>query len=313
MSAAPRLLAIGGAHIDRRGQVSGDYVPAASNPGTMREEVGGSAFNALRNAVACSVKGSLFSVRGGDAAGLRVAREAADWRIVDLSATFLDRATPSYTAILDRNGDLVAGLADMALYDLALGRQMRRRSLRDAVAACDAILCDANMPAEGIERLARLAGKPLYAIAVSPAKAVRLTGALPRLACLFMNRREAAAVADRDTEDVDELAQALMARGLRAAVITSGGGAVTVMQGRELLSLEVPKAGAVVDVTGAGDALAGATVAALMRGMDLLDAVREGVARATLTVESDRVVARISASDMARRLAQVLQPRRISR
>ncbi|TJW70096.1 MAG: carbohydrate kinase, partial [Mesorhizobium sp.] len=33
MPTSPRILALGGAHIDRRGQVSGVYVPAASNPG----------------------------------------------------------------------------------------------------------------------------------------------------------------------------------------------------------------------------------------------------------------------------------------
>ena len=47
----PHLVAAGAAHIDRRGRVSGPYVPAASNPGSMREEIGGGAFNALRNAM----------------------------------------------------------------------------------------------------------------------------------------------------------------------------------------------------------------------------------------------------------------------
>jgi len=311
MSTAPRLLAIGGAHLDRRGQVSGEYIPAVSNPGTMREEIGGGAFNALRNAVDCGVEGSLFSVRGGDAAGLRVAGEVSDWRIEDLSVTFLDRTTPSYTALLDRNGDLIAGLADMALYDLALGRQMRRRGLRDAVAACDALLCDANMPADGIERLARLTDKPLHGIAVSPAKVVRLMGVLPRLDCLFMNRREAEVVAGSASDDPAMLAGALVARGLRAAVITSGESGVTIVQGGDVFGMAVPEVDAVVDVTGAGDALAGATIAAMMRGVPLADAVHEGIARATLTVESDQAVLRISARDMARRLAQVPQARRI--
>jgi len=311
MSTAPRLLAIGGAHLDRRGQVSGEYIPAVSNPGTMREEIGGGAFNALRNAVDCGVEGSLFSVRGGDAAGLRVAGEVSDWRIEDLSVTFLDRTTPSYTALLDRNGDLIAGLADMALYDLALGRQMRRRGLRDAVAACDALLCDANMPADGIERLARLTDKPLHGIAVSPAKVVRLMGVLPRLDCLFMNRREAEVVAGSASDDPAMLAGALAARGLRAAVITSGESGVTIVQGGDVFGMAVPEVDAVVDVTGAGDALAGATIAAMMRGVPLADAVHEGIARATLTVESDQAVLRISARDMARRLAQVPQARRI--
>ncbi|TIR65476.1 MAG: carbohydrate kinase, partial [Mesorhizobium sp.] len=51
MPTSPNILALGGAHIDRRGQVSGPYVPAASNPGIMREDVGGGVFNALRSIV----------------------------------------------------------------------------------------------------------------------------------------------------------------------------------------------------------------------------------------------------------------------
>ena len=48
---SPKLLAVGGAHVDRRGQMTDVFVPGASIPGTMREDVGGGAFNALRTAV----------------------------------------------------------------------------------------------------------------------------------------------------------------------------------------------------------------------------------------------------------------------
>ena len=116
---SPKILAVGGAHIDRRGQMTSPFVPGASIPGTMREDVGGGAFNALRNAVGRGAAGSLLSMRGGDAAGDTVARAIAQAGIADLSAVFLDRATPSYTALLDREGDVVAALADMALYEIA--------------------------------------------------------------------------------------------------------------------------------------------------------------------------------------------------
>ena len=110
---------------------------------------------------------------------------------------FLDRTTPSYTALIDRDGELIAGFADMALYELAFAKQLRRSKAREVIAAADAILCDANLPAAALERLVALAaGKPVFAIAISPAKAVRLTPVLSRLAhCLFMNRREAVALA----------------------------------------------------------------------------------------------------------------------
>ena len=69
----PKILAVGGAHIDRRGQMTSPFVPGASIPGTMREYVGGGAFNALRTAVALGAAGAMMSVRGGDGAGDAVA------------------------------------------------------------------------------------------------------------------------------------------------------------------------------------------------------------------------------------------------
>src|SRR3954469_4442092 len=149
----PRLLAIGGAHIDRRGQVTGPFTPGASNPGRMREDVGGGAFNALRNAVQRDIGCSLMSVRGADSAGDNVARAIHDAKIRDLSAVFLDRATASYTALIDRDGEVLAGLADMELYEIVFAKQLRRSKARDEIAEADAILCDANLPAAALDRL----------------------------------------------------------------------------------------------------------------------------------------------------------------
>src|SRR3990170_1906964 len=195
---SPKILAVGGAHVDRRGLMTSPFVPGASIPGTMREDVGGGAFNALRIAVSRGATGAIMSMRGGDPAGDTVARAIAKAGILDLSAVFLDRATPSYTALLDSDGDEVAALADMQLYEMAFPKQLRRAKVREEIAVADAVLCDANIPAAGMQRLASLTeGKPVFAIAISPAKAVRLTEVLPALACLYMNRREAAALAGR--------------------------------------------------------------------------------------------------------------------
>ncbi|RWK90093.1 MAG: carbohydrate kinase, partial [Mesorhizobium sp.] len=161
MMKSPTVLAVGGAYIERRGHVLGAFVPAASSPGTMREEVGGAVFNALRCAVRRGVSGSLLSVRGGDVLADVVARAVAAAGIADLSVVFLDRTTPSNTTIFDGDGALIAGLADMALYDLALAKQIRRAKVREAISTADAVLCDANLPSAALERLVTLAaGKP---------------------------------------------------------------------------------------------------------------------------------------------------------
>lgn len=307
MTKTPKILAVGGAHIDRRGQVSGVYVPAASNPGTMREDVGGGVFNALRGAVQRGASASLLSLRGGDAAADMVARAIHQAGIADLSAVFLDRATPSYTALIDREGELIAGFADMGLYDLAFAKQIRRSRVRDEIEAADAVLTDANLPAAALEKLAALcAGKPVFAVAISPAKVVRLVPVLDRLALLFMNRREAAVIAgvDRDAPD-DTMIAGLRDAGLKSGVVTAGDGPVLGFGADSEFSIAPPPPRRIADVTGAGDALAGATVAALLNGLELQAALREGVAAAMLAIESADAVPAFSATSFAEALALV--------
>ncbi|MEJ6783207.1 carbohydrate kinase family protein [Aminobacter sp. Piv2-1] len=288
---APKILAIGGAHVDRRGRMTAPFVPGASIPGSMSEDVGGGAFNALRGAVQRGATGVMMSVRGGDAAGDAVAAAIAASGIEDLSAIFLDRATPSYTALLDRDGDVVAALADMGLYELAFAKQLRRAKAREAVEGADAVLCDANLPEAALSKLAEIAGKPLFAIAISPAKAVRLVPILGRLSCLYMNRREAAVLAGIAADSVpDEFVRGLRAAGLKRGVVTAGGSGVFAYDASGLIGIAPPAPRRIVDVTGAGDALAGAATVALMRGLRLDAALREGIAAAVLAIESPSAV-----------------------
>jgi pseudouridine kinase len=293
MKANPKLLAIGGAHIDRRGQLAVPHVPGASNPGRMREEVGGGVFNAARNAVQLGVDVAFLSARGGDMEGDLVEREIAAAGFVDLSSVFLDRQTASYTAIIDQDGDVITALADMDIYETALPRIITRRKTRDAIAACDAILTDANMPEAAIGALLSLGDrKPVYAIAISPAKVIRLRAVLDRLDCVFMNAREANALAQAD--DLASAVVRLMQAGLRRAVISQGDGPVFLIEDKMAREIAAPKTVEVADVTGAGDALAGVTIAALIQGKDFEVAVRLGMEAATHTVASPNAVADLS-------------------
>ncbi|MCO6390689.1 carbohydrate kinase [Aliihoeflea aestuarii] len=311
MSANPKpaILAVGGAHIDRRGTVAGAYVDGASNPGTMREEVGGGAFNALRNACRLGAAGAILSVRGGDLTGQLVAEAISGAGITDLSATFLDRTTPSYTAILRADGELICGFADMALYETAFEKQLRRHPFRNTLPGADAVLTDANLSQGALERLAASVDqKPLFAIAISPAKVVRLKPVLAALSVLFMNRNEARALTGAEAGAPNEqLAQKLAQAGLKRAVITSGSAPLLILEHGHVTTSAPIVSSNVRDVTGAGDALAGVTISRLIGGLDLAEAVRHGIAAASLTVESDNVVADFSRADFERRLAEIQQ------
>lgn len=310
------ILAIGGAHIDRRGRLFGETKPGASNPGQWFEEAGGGVFNAACNLSRLGRAVRLIAPRGGDAAGQMVADAAERAGLDDQPVMFLDRATPSYTAILERDGNLVIALADMALYDAFTARRLKARSLRDSLAAAKHVLADANLPAETLAALAascQASECALSAIAISPAKVVKLNRALSNLTHLFMNGAEAEAIAGTRPDHAEDWPALLRAKGLQGGTVTSGSGP-TIAFGPEGVALIEPVAlDTIADVTGAGDAFAAGFLHARLKGADLGEALRHGTASAAITLASPHATdENLSEERLARQLALVPPARFLS-
>lgn len=305
------IMAVGAAHLDRRARSSVTFQPRASNPGVVTETVGGAAFNAALAMRLFGTKVLLCSTRGGDSAGQRVAEASANAGIEEHAFVWLDRATATYTAILDDRGDLVAGIADMAIYDLLRHRVLRQRRVRLEMLQANALLIDANLPGETIPYLLdRFVGRPTAAIAVSPAKAMRLASCLPRLGAVFLSRAEAAALVEMTpaTETL-RLARGLQEMGLRRAVVTDGPLEAAIIDEGQIHLQSPPPVTSLRDVTGAGDTLAGVAFQAFVAGRPFRDAVRLGMAAAsrrisTETDETDETVDTIS------RMAEAMAPPR---
>src|SRR5690606_2080114 len=118
---------------------------------------------------------------------------------------------------------------------------------------------------------------------VSPAKARRLRPHLGACDLLFVNRGEAAALVDRADEAPEAQAAALAAAGAGEVVGTLGAAGIAVAKGKETLVLPTME-GRIVDITGAGDALAAAYLEARLRGRGPAEAARRALAAARLTV-----------------------------
>lgn len=136
----PKLLGIGGAHIDRRGLMTADYIRGASIPGKMMEDTGGGMFNALRVAVQFGVSASMISVRGGDAAGDIVAAEIRRAGIEDLSSAFLTGQQQAIRHCLTVTAMWLQHLRTWKFMKWLCPRQISRRKTRDAIADADALL-----------------------------------------------------------------------------------------------------------------------------------------------------------------------------
>jgi sugar/nucleoside kinase (ribokinase family) len=138
---------------------------------------------------------------------------------------------------------------------------------------------------------ANAAGVPIAGIAISPAKVVRLRDSLPALAFLFMNEAEARTLTGSAPENPADWPKALRAAGLSAGVVTRGGRGVVAFDEAQAALVTPPQAPALGDVTGAGDSLASGFLSAWMSGQDIGEALRHGVAAATITVRSPLAVA----------------------
>lgn len=278
------VLVIGGAHIDRKGAMETDYIIGASIPGTIEEVVGGGAFNVAANLSRLGRDVTFISPRADDTNAKLVANTIKPLDIND-QPIFCQGNTPSYTALIDRHGELVAALADMKLYDRLTCEEFLTDSVIDHLRSCRILITDANLPDELLVKISDLVPSDChwYAIAVSPAKVMRYLPVIKRLDCLAMNMNEARAITAKS--DSFEMRSSLKQLSLRGAIITNGANDIVgYLNGSDEVTLKPQHVKNIVDVTGAGDATLSGFVARIEANDSIKHALGFGMAAARLTI-----------------------------
>jgi ribokinase len=136
----------------------------------------------------------------------------------------------------------------------------------------------------GLE-LARAAGVTTI---LNPAPAAALDDAMLAL-CDYITPNESEAealtgIAVVTVADAERAADALLARGVGAVIITLGSNGALYRDRAQSVHVPVISAGPVVETTGAGDAFNGGFAVALSEGMDVIAAMRFGCATAGISV-----------------------------
>jgi pseudouridine kinase len=293
---------VGACHLDRKARAAAPFVAGASNPVVLGGCPGGVARNVAENLCRLGADVRLVTRLGddpeGDAlvAGLRGL--PPDLPPIDLTGVSRSAGAPTafHLIALQPDGEMLVAVADMRIYDEITPDLLR--GLPAELWAVDAIFVDCNLPVETLGFLAGLRGesRKLAVNGVSPAKARRLRPCLAACDLLFVNRGEAAALLDQDPAMLDPAAAA-------AALLDAGAGEVTMTLGGAGLCIATRKEAGVketmmlenfdnrvVDITGAGDALAAAYLEARLRGVAPAAAGRRALAAAQLTVASEESV-----------------------
>jgi len=286
-----RCAVVGAANIDIGGFPQGRVALQDSNPGRVVLSAGGVGRNIACNLARLGIETHLAAPLGTDAFADIVRADCARAGVdTDLCFTFPGAASSAYLFIADLCGDMQLAVNDM---DICLRMTPEALASRmDALNAMDAVVLDANLPEATIAHLARRLRPPLFADAVSAAKARRLLPALPHLRVIKPNALEAEALTGLPVHDrptAEAAARKLVELGAEGACITLGerGVCCADRDGPRFL------AGApvqMINATGAGDAFTAAMVWARLRGLDLFEAARAGMAAAALAVESEETV-----------------------
>ncbi|GGR54022.1 carbohydrate kinase [Deinococcus seoulensis] len=293
-----RVVVVGGANVDVKARTIQAAVPGTSNPGVSAQAPGGVARNVAENLARLGVPASLVSVVGRDALGDWLLRET-EAAGVDVRAVLRapDVTTGTYTAVLDASGELLVAVAAMAAVEALTPAALQER--RGVLRGAAWVVADGNLPEGSLSHLLSLAaeaGVPVVFEPVSVPKAARLRAALaaglvPQV--VTPNVPELGALLGRDVPDEPEAlrgaAAELHAQGVRLVWVRRGaaGSLLSTPEGvTELAALPAD----VRDVTGAGDAMLAAFLAALASGLPPAEAARHGHAAAAITVESDHAV-----------------------
>ena len=258
-----------------------------SNPGQIQSAPGGVARNVAENLARLGQAAHLFSVVGDDALGQSLLGRTRSVG-VDVSAvqTVLGGTTSTYLSIHSAQGELEFAINDMALLEKLTPTLLQSQAA--VLRAARAIVVDANVSDATLAYLLGTGfGKPVYADAVSVAKCSRLKPWMAALHLLKVNRLEAQALSGatvHTTADALAACRCLREQGARQVVVSLGADGVCWIDvdGTEG---HCPAASvAVLNVSGAGDALLAGLVFGHVQGWALAPSVAFAAACAELTL-----------------------------
>ena len=277
---------VGAVNMDVGGRPFAPLIARDSNPGAVSLSPGGVGRNIAHNLRLLGVPAVFLTALGEDAFAQELRRGCAGLGI-DLSHALSvpGAGTSVYLYIAGSDGDMALAVSDMALARHISPAYLERTL--DVLDNAALVVLDGNLEAESVAWLGENCRAPLFADPVSVHKAERFRAVLPKLHTFKPNRMEAELLTGERAPEA--AAQALLNRGVRRVFLSLGADGVLAAEGTTRVRLPaVP--GALVNTTGAGDAMTAALAAAYLEGRDLEQSARLALAAAASAVASEASV-----------------------
>lgn len=287
LSSAPYTAVAGGVNMDVGGISFAPLVAADSNPGRVRISMGGVARNIAHNMALLGVDTRLITALGDDLYARQIEESCRELGIdIGKSLRVPGATTSTYLYVAGPDGEMAAAVSDMEICDRLTPEVFASRLT--FINNAQALVLDANLPAGAIEWLCDHVRVPIFADPISTAKAEKFRSVLGKIHTMKPNRLEAEALTGipiTDERSLHRAADTLLENGLRRVFLSLGPGGVLAADREERFLLPVLP-GKPVNTTGSGDAFTAALVWAYLRGMDLRESARAGMAAASIARES---------------------------
>ena len=301
------IAVVGGANVDIGGFPAASLVAGDSNPGKVRLSAGGVGRNIAENAARMGLNVELVSAIGSDPNG-RMLSEDCRAKGIGTQGCLIenDLSTSVYLFVVGQDGDMLYAINDMEIQARLTPEMLSSRL--ELLNQMDAVVIDANLPQESILYLCQNLTVPIFADAVSAAKAGKLRAALPYIHCIKPNRMEAELLTGmqiRDFVDAAEAARRMVEMGAGQVFLTMGDDGALCADAKQCVFLPC-KVREVINATGAGDAFTAALVWAHCEGMGLKESGIAGMAAAQIAIASlETVSPQLSRASLLRKIADV--------
>jgi len=296
MEPKPVAAVIGTVFMDCKGFARQKYLPAGRNLGSVKFVHGGVGRNVAENLANLGIDTRFVASVDRAGLGREILARLAESNVVTEHMIKTDnRGMGLWLAVVDDKGELAGSVSQMP--DLFHLESLIGEKGTEIVHQADYLLLVLDLN-EHITRkvldLAREYRRPVYGIPGNLSVVMSNIDILGQLACFICNNIEAerligASLPAEDTAGLQrELARFVTSKGLPGMVVTLGGAGCVYYDARTGSAGYQPAFPvAVVDTSGAGDAFFSGTVAGLMRGLPLKDAVLIGTKVASWTIQSD--------------------------
>jgi pseudouridine kinase len=289
-----KVVVVGASNIDIKGRSVSAVYSRMKNPGRIEITAGGVGRNIAENLSRLGIPTVLLTAIGTKDFSSTLVDDTKSAG-VDLSRALSvdEKHSGIFMAVINQRGEMESSISDMSILSHITPEYIARNS--DVFENAGFVVIDADIPEEALALVVHLAKQrdiPVCVEPVSPAKAKGMLKYINDITITTPNREELEILVGRTIisgEDIQQAGEDLLNLGVRYVIITLGPEGVYCAS-REFSGFVSSISTMVVDSVGAGDALVGGVVTGFLSDLGFFEAVKLGVAAATLTLMTSNAV-----------------------